>query len=139
LHIGSNLPQKDNLRKADKSSAPKVSFVRRFHCSSLGLSSSKLHTRLQSVIQSTFVVSCSGNANKLLNENGFGLSSSKLHTRLQSVIQSTFVVSCSGNANKLLNEIGFEHCMDALWGKMTVLLIHLYIRWERWPYCRIFS
>ena len=37
----------------------------------IGLSSSKLHTRLQSVIQSTFVVSCSGNANKLLNEIGF--------------------------------------------------------------------
>jgi len=33
LHIGSNLPPKDNLRKEDKSSAPKVSFIRRFHCS----------------------------------------------------------------------------------------------------------
>jgi len=32
LHIGSNLPPKDNLRKEDKSSAPKVSFIRRFHC-----------------------------------------------------------------------------------------------------------
>ena len=31
-HIGSNLPTKDNLRKEDKSSAPKVSFIRRFHC-----------------------------------------------------------------------------------------------------------
>ena len=31
-HIGSNLPPKDNLRKEDKSSAPKVSFIRRFHC-----------------------------------------------------------------------------------------------------------
>jgi len=29
LHIGSNLPPKDNLRKEDKSSAPKV---QRFHC-----------------------------------------------------------------------------------------------------------
>jgi len=29
LHIGSNLPPKDNLRKEDKSSAP---FIRRFHC-----------------------------------------------------------------------------------------------------------
>jgi len=35
LHIGSNLPPKDNLRKEDKSSAPKVSFIRRFHCTSL--------------------------------------------------------------------------------------------------------
>jgi len=33
LHIGSNLPPKDNLQKEDKSSAPKVSFIRRFHCS----------------------------------------------------------------------------------------------------------
>ena len=32
-HIGSNLPPKDNLQKEDKSSAPKVSFIRRFHCS----------------------------------------------------------------------------------------------------------
>jgi len=32
VHIGSNLPPKDNLRKEDKSSAPKVSFLRRFHC-----------------------------------------------------------------------------------------------------------
>ena len=32
LHIGSNLPPKDNLRKEDKISAPKVSFIRRFHC-----------------------------------------------------------------------------------------------------------
>jgi len=32
LHIGSNLPLKDNLRKEDKSSAPKVSFIRRFQC-----------------------------------------------------------------------------------------------------------
>ena len=30
LHIGSNLPPKDNLRKEDKSSAPKVSFIQRF-------------------------------------------------------------------------------------------------------------
>ena len=30
--IGSNLPPKDNLWKEDKSSAPKVSFIRRFHC-----------------------------------------------------------------------------------------------------------
>ena len=41
------------------------------HTLYLGLSSSKLHTRLQSVIQSTLVVSFSGNANKLLNEIGF--------------------------------------------------------------------
>ncbi len=27
-----NLPPEDNLRKEDKSSAPKVSFIRRFHC-----------------------------------------------------------------------------------------------------------
>jgi len=33
LHVGSNLPPKDNLRKEEKSSAPKVSFIRRFHCS----------------------------------------------------------------------------------------------------------
>jgi len=32
MHIGSNLPPKDNLRKEDNSSAPKVSFIRRFHC-----------------------------------------------------------------------------------------------------------
>ena len=32
FHIGSNLPPKDNLWKEDKSSAPKVSFIRRFHC-----------------------------------------------------------------------------------------------------------
>jgi len=32
LHIGSNLPPKDSLRKEDKSYAPKVSFIRRFHC-----------------------------------------------------------------------------------------------------------
>jgi len=32
LHIGSNLPPKYNLWKEDKSSAPKVSFIRRFHC-----------------------------------------------------------------------------------------------------------
>jgi len=32
LHIGLNLPPKDNLRKEDKSSAPKVSYIRRFHC-----------------------------------------------------------------------------------------------------------
>jgi len=32
LHIGLNLPPKDNLREEDKSSAPKVSFIRRFHC-----------------------------------------------------------------------------------------------------------
>jgi len=32
LHIGLNLPPKDNLQKEDKSSAPKVSFIRRFHC-----------------------------------------------------------------------------------------------------------
>ena len=34
LHIGSNFPPppKDNLRKEDKSSVPKVSFIRRFHC-----------------------------------------------------------------------------------------------------------
>jgi len=32
LHIGSKLPPKDNLRTEDKSSAPKVSFIRRFHC-----------------------------------------------------------------------------------------------------------
>ena len=32
MHIGSNLPPKDNLQKEDKSSAPKVSFVWRFHC-----------------------------------------------------------------------------------------------------------
>jgi len=32
LHIGLNLPPKDNLRKEDKSSAPKVSFIWRFHC-----------------------------------------------------------------------------------------------------------
>jgi len=37
LHIGSNLPPKDNLRKEDKSSAPKVSFIRRFHCIGLGI------------------------------------------------------------------------------------------------------
>jgi len=30
--FGLNLPPKDNLRKEDKSSAPKVSFIRRFHC-----------------------------------------------------------------------------------------------------------
>ena len=35
LHIGSNLPPKDNLRKEDKSPAPKVSFIRRFHCTQL--------------------------------------------------------------------------------------------------------
>jgi len=28
---------------------------------------SKLHTRLQSVVLSTFIASCSGNANKLIN------------------------------------------------------------------------
>jgi len=32
LHIGLNLPPKDNIRKEDKSSATKVSFIRRFHC-----------------------------------------------------------------------------------------------------------
>jgi len=32
MHIGSNLPPKDNLQKKDKSSAPKVSFIWRFHC-----------------------------------------------------------------------------------------------------------
>ena len=32
LHIGSNLPPKDNLWKEDKSSAPKASFIWRFHC-----------------------------------------------------------------------------------------------------------
>ena len=32
LQIGLNLPPKDNLWKEDKSSAPKVSFIRRFHC-----------------------------------------------------------------------------------------------------------
>ena len=32
LHIGSNLPPKDNVRKEDNSSAPKVSFIWRFHC-----------------------------------------------------------------------------------------------------------
>ena len=31
--IDSNLPPEDNLRKEDKSSAPKVSFIRRLHCS----------------------------------------------------------------------------------------------------------
>ncbi len=30
-----NLPPEDNLRKEDKSSAPKLSFIRRFHCISL--------------------------------------------------------------------------------------------------------
>jgi len=30
--MGSNLPPKDNLRKEDKSSDPKVSFIWRFHC-----------------------------------------------------------------------------------------------------------
>ena len=33
LHIGSNLPPKDNLQKEDKSYAPKVSFILTFHCS----------------------------------------------------------------------------------------------------------
>jgi len=32
LHTGSNLPTKDNLQKEDKTSAPKVSFIWRFHC-----------------------------------------------------------------------------------------------------------
>jgi len=35
LHTGLNLPPKDNLRKEDKSSAPKVSFIWRFHCNFL--------------------------------------------------------------------------------------------------------
>jgi len=35
LHIGSNLPPKDNLRKEGKSSAPKVSFIWKFHCMTL--------------------------------------------------------------------------------------------------------
>ncbi len=30
-----NLPPKDNLRKEDRSTAPKVSFIRRFHCSTI--------------------------------------------------------------------------------------------------------
>ncbi len=30
-----NLPPEDNLRKEDKSSAPKVSFIRRFHWQTL--------------------------------------------------------------------------------------------------------
>ena len=32
FHIGLNLPPKDNLWKEDKRSAPKVSFIRMFHC-----------------------------------------------------------------------------------------------------------
>ena len=32
FRIGSNLPPKDNLRKKDKSSAPKMSLIRTFHC-----------------------------------------------------------------------------------------------------------
>jgi len=36
MHIGLNLPPKDNLRKEDTSSAPKVSFIQRFHCKCIG-------------------------------------------------------------------------------------------------------
>jgi len=32
LHIGSNLPPKDNLGKEEKRSAPKVFFIWSFHC-----------------------------------------------------------------------------------------------------------
>ena len=32
LHTGSNLPPKDNLRREDKSYAPKVFFIQSFHC-----------------------------------------------------------------------------------------------------------
>jgi len=44
LHIGLNLPPKDNLRKEDKRSAPKVSFIRRFHCTHLSVFLYRMNT-----------------------------------------------------------------------------------------------
>ena len=52
-----NLPPKDNLQKEDKSSAPKVSFIRRLHCSnkvSLLDFEGNLHLILKSVILANY-------------------------------------------------------------------------------------
>jgi len=52
LHIGSNIPPKVNLWKEDKSSAPKVSFIRRFHCK--GKSSWCFHVKKLLIIHIDF-------------------------------------------------------------------------------------